>query len=209
MFVEFEGVVIMILVGVTGPIASGKTTVCNIFREMGAILIDADKIGHEVLEEPSIKVKMLDYFGEEVLGEDGKVNRSRVADIVFSNDDALLKLNEITHPILVKRLIENIEEMRTSGFPGVAVVDAAMLPFWPEILKKLDYLVMVQSPKWQRANRLIQDRGMPQEHCEHRMEAQEAIFESVTPQIDYIIKNNGDLMEIRGKAVKVWLDIKS
>lgn len=199
----------MILVGVTGPIACGKTTVCNIFREMGAILIDADKMGHEVLEEPSIKIKMLDYFGEDVLGEDGKINRSRVADIVFSNDDALDKLNEITHPLLVKRLIASVDEMRSGGFPGIAVIDAAMLPYWPEILKQLDYLILVQSPKWQRANRLIQDRGMPQEHCERRMEVQEAIFDCITPQIDYIIKNNGDLMEIRGKAIKVWLDIKS
>ncbi len=198
----------MILVGVTGPIASGKTTVCNIFQEMGAILIDADKMGHDVLREPSVKTKLIAYFGSEVIDKDGEINRGRIAEIVFSNSDALRKLEQITHPILVKAIIEEIEDLKNSGFPGIAVIDAAMLPYWKDVLKRLNYLIVVQSPKWQRANRLIQDRGMPQEHCERRMEAQEAIFDSITPEIDYIIKNNGDLMEVRGKAVKVWLDIK-
>lgn len=198
----------MILVGVTGPIASGKTTVCNIFQEMGAILIDADKMGHEVLREPSVKAKLIAYFGSEVIDKDGEINRGRIAEIVFSNSDALRKLEQITHPILVKAIIEEIDDLKNGGFPGIAVIDAAMLPYWKDILKRLNYLIVVQSPKWQRANRLIQDRGMPQEHCERRMEAQEAIFDSITPEIDYIIKNNGDLMEVRGKAVKVWLDIK-
>ena len=107
------------------------------------------------------------------------------------------------------RLVSADWVQQNRGEPsGIAVIDAAMLPLWDEILEKLDYLVMVHSPKWQRANRLIQDRGMPQEQCEQRMDAQESLFERITPQIDYIIKNNGDLMEIRGKAVKVWLDIK-
>lgn len=198
----------MILVGVTGPIASGKTTVCNIFKEMGALLIDADKMGHDALEEPSAKIKLIRYFGEEVIDEDGHVNRGRIAQIVFANKEALKVLEKITHPVLIKKLLDRIDEMRFSGFPGIAVIDAAMLPLWDEILEKLDYLVMVHSRKWQRANRLIQDRGMPQEQCEQRMDAQESLFERITPQIDYIIKNNGDLMEIRGKAVKVWLDIK-
>jgi len=198
----------MILVGVTGPIASGKTTVCNIFQEMGAILIDADRMGHEVLQEPSVKVKLIEYFGPEVVDKEGEVNRDRIAEIVFSNTDALRKLELITHPILVKSIMAEIDDLINGGFPGIAVIDAAMLPYWKDILKRLNYLILVQSPKWQRANRLIQDRGMPQEHCERRMEAQEAIFDSITPEIDYIIKNNGDLMEVRGKAVKVWLDIK-
>ncbi len=198
----------MILVGVTGPIASGKTTVCNIFEEMGALLIDADKMGHDALEEPSARIKLVRYFGEEVIDEDGLINRGRIAQIVFANKEALKVLEKITHPVLIKKLLDIIDEMRSSGFPGIAVIDAAMLPLWDEILDKLDYLVMVHSPKWQRANRLIQDRGMPQEQCEQRMDAQESLFEKITPQIDYIIKNNGDLMEIRGKAVKVWLDIK-
>lgn len=198
----------MILVGVTGPIASGKTTVCNIFREMGAILIDADKMGHEILEAPSTKTKLIEYFGEEVVKDDGSINRDRIGQIVFANDEALDRLERITHPVLIKKLLAEIQEMRSGGFPGVAVIDAAMLPLWDEILDQLDYLILVHSPKWQRANRLIQDRGMPQEQCEQRMDAQEALFEKITPQIDYIIKNNGDLMEIRGKAVKVWLDLK-
>jgi len=198
----------MILIGVTGPVACGKTTVCNVFREMGALLVDADKMGHEVLEEPSVKVKLIEYFGDDVVDDTGKIMRSRIAEIVFSNSEALSKLELFTHPLLVERLNKRIDDLLTSGFPGIVVIDAAMMPFWNSILEKLDYLVLVQSPKWQRSNRLIQDRGIPQEQCERRIAAQEALFDKITPQIDYILKNNGDLAELRGKAVKIWLDLK-
>ena len=199
----------MILVGVTGPIASGKTAVCNIFCGMGALLIDADRMGHEALEEPSIKVKLLEYFGDDVIDGAGRINRERIAEIVFSNDEALEFLESLTHPLLIERVEKKISELKSSGFPGIVVIDAAMLPKWDRILKSLDYLVLVQSPRWQRANRLIQDRHYPPEQSENRMNAQDELFDKITPVIDYIIKNNGDLSELRAKTVKVWLDIKS
>ncbi len=198
----------MILVGVTGPVASGKSSVCKVFCEMGALLVDADKMGHEVLEEPSAKIMLLEYFGEDVVDDEGNINRKRIADIVFSNDEALTQLEMISHPVLIERLEKIIEDLKMSGFPGVVVLDAAMIPQWNTILEQLDCIIMVQSPRWQRANRLIQDRGIPHEQCEKRMDVQEALFEKITQQIDYIIKNNGDLGELRGKAVKVWLDMK-
>ena len=198
----------MILVGVTGPIASGKSTVCRTFGEMGALFIDVDKMGRDVLEESSVKVRLIDLFGDDILKDNGDVDRERIADLVFSNEEALRQLEELSHPIIIKKLQKRIEELRKSDFPGIIVLDAAMLPKWPDIMDQLDYLLVVQSPKWQRSNRLIQDRGYPPEQSELRIKSQEALFEKITPRIDYIIKNNGDLSELRAKTVKTWLDIK-
>ncbi|RKZ30949.1 dephospho-CoA kinase [bacterium] len=198
----------MLLIGVTGPIASGKSTVCKVFAELGAFVIDADKLGHEVLEEPSIKVELIEFFGDDVVNDDGTINRSRIASLVFSNERALRFLEKVTHRVLVERLSDRIDELRSSKFPGIVVLDAAMLPKWPVLQEKLDYLVLVESPRWQRANRLIQDRGLPQEQCDRRLDAQAPLFDKITSQIDYIVKNNGDLAELKAKAVKVWLDIK-
>jgi len=198
----------MILIGVTGPIASGKTAVCQTFTGMGALLIDLDKMGHEVLEEPSTKVKLIEFFGIDIVDDNGSVDRKRIADLVFPDEMVLERLEEITHPVLIERLQVRIKDLRDSGFPGIVVIDAAMLPKWPDVIDRLDYLVVVQSPKWQRTNRLVQDRGYPPEQAELRIKSQEALFGKIRSKIDYLIKNDGDLIELRTKAVKVWLDIK-
>ncbi len=198
----------MVLIGVTGPIASGKSSVCNTFCEMGAMLIDADKIGHEVLERPSIRIKLLEFFGDDVIRDDGCVDRERISQIVFSNPEALEWLERLSHPVLVEEILLRIRGLRESRFPGAIVLDAAMLPKWPEVLKQLDYLILLQSPNWQRSNRLVRERGFTQSQAELRMNSQESIFNSLTSQLDYIIKNNGDLQELRSKAMKVWLDIR-
>jgi len=198
----------MILVGVTGPIASGKSTVCKVFSEMGALLVDVDEMGHKVLQEDSLRGKLLSYFGDCVLDCNDKIDRMEIANIVFNNQEALEFLEGLSHPLIIDKLKIRIKRLRDSGFPGVAVLDAAMLPRWPDILSELNYLLLVKSPMWQRTNRLVQDRGYPEKHCEKRMESQEHLFEKLTPQIDYIIKNNGDLYELRAKAIKAWLDIK-
>ncbi|MCK5833364.1 dephospho-CoA kinase [bacterium] len=198
----------MDFIGVTGPIASGKTSVCHTFSEMGALLIDADKMGHEFLEEPSNRIKLLEYFGEAVIRDDNTIDRERISQVVFSNQSALEWLENLTHPLLTEKICFRIKELRESGFPGAIILDAAMLPKWPTVITQLDYLILVQSPSWQRINRLVQDRGYPPEQIEKRMNSQGSIFDKITPQIDYIVKNNGDLLELKAKAVKVWLDIK-
>ncbi|HHS50337.1 MAG TPA: dephospho-CoA kinase [candidate division Zixibacteria bacterium] len=198
----------MTVIGVTGRIASGKSTVCKAFAEMGALLIDADKIGHEILEEPSNKLKLLEFFGDDALDDDGTINRARVAETVFSNPHALEWLEELTHPKIVETILIKIDELDNSGFPGMVVIDAAMLPKWAPIIDKSDYIVVIESPEWLRTNRLIQDRGYASAQIEKIYRAQAQIFEKIAPQVNYVIKNNGDITELRAKAVKVWLDIK-
>lgn len=197
----------MYLVGITGMIASGKSTVAKLYKEMGAYLLDADKIGHQLLNNNTIKKRIIDTFGREVLDEKGAIDRKKLADIVFSNGEKLEQLNEITEKPITSILREKIMELQDAGFPGIIVIDAALLPKW-ELRKVMDVIVLVESPKWQLKNRLVRQRGYASDDAERRIKAQEKIFVDFHPQKSIVVKNNGDFLELRSNAMAVWMQIK-
>lgn len=197
----------MYLVGITGPIAAGKTTVAKLYYEMGAYLLDADKIGHQLLEEPEIKKKVIETFGEEIVGEDGKIDRKKLGSIVFADREKLEQLNAIMEKPLVATLRDRIIELQENGYPGIVIVDAALLPKW-DLVKAMDMIVMVEAPKWQRVNRLVRQLGYTQDEAERRIEAQEEIFKNFHPKRVMVVKNNGDMFELKTNALSVWLQLK-
>lgn len=197
----------MFLVGLTGAIASGKTTVAKMYKDMGAYHIDADKIGHNLLSQLSIKKKIVSTFGKEVLDEKGDIDRSKLGEIVFSNHENLEKLNSILEKSLTASIREKILELKESGYPGIVILEAALLPKW-EIVSIMDYIVLVEAPRWQRQNRLVRQRGMKQEEADKRINAQEEIFKKFYPSKVMVVKNNGDIQELKANAMKVWLDLK-
>ncbi len=197
----------MYLVGITGPIASGKTSVAKMYKEMGAYLIDADKIGHQLLERPDIKKRIIEEFGDEILTEKGKIDREKLGAIVFSDISRLEALNDIIQKPLVDIIKEQILELQESGFPGIVVVDAALLPKW-DIVKLMDLVLVVDAPRWQRMNRLVRQRGLPQDEAERRIEVHEELFKEFFPKQTIVVKNNGDFMELRVQAMRAWLEIK-
>lgn len=197
----------MYLVGITGPIASGKTSVAKMYKEMGAYLIDADKIGHQLLERPDIKKRIIEEFGDEILTEKGKIDREKLGAIVFSDISRLEALNDIIQKPLVDIIKEQILELQESGFPGIVVIDAALLPKW-DIVKLMDLVLVVDAPRWQRMNRLVRQRGLPQDEAERRIEVHEELFKEFFPKQTIVVKNNGDFMELRVQAMRAWLEIK-
>ena len=197
----------MYLVGITGPIASGKTSVAKMYKEMGAYLIDADKIGHQLLERADIKKRIIEEFGDEILTEKGKIDREKLGAIVFSDISRLEALNDIIQKPLVDIIKEQILELQESGFPGIVVVDAALLPKW-DIVKLMDLVLVVDAPRWQRMNRLVRQRGLPQDEAERRIEVHEELFKEFFPKQTIVVKNNGDFMELRVQAMRAWLEIK-
>ena len=197
----------MYLVGITGPIASGKTSVAKMYKEMGAYLIDADKIGHQLLERPDIKKRIIEEFGDEILTDKGKIDREKLGAIVFSDISRLEALNDIIQKPLVDIIKEQILELQESGFPGIVVVDAALLPKW-DIVKLMDLVLVVDAPRWQRMNRLVRQRGLPQDEAERRIEVHEELFKEFFPKQTIVVKNNGDFMELRVQAMRAWLEIK-
>jgi len=197
----------MYLIGITGMIASGKTTVAKLYKEMGAYLLNADKLAHEKLKNSAIKKRVIEAFGKEILGENGDIDRARVAEIVFSDGKKLEELNTIMEKPITSALRDRIMELQEGGFPGVVAVDAAMLPRW-NLVKAMDVIILVEAPKWQLMNRLVRQRGLLQEDAERRIEAQESMFKEFHPKKQLIVKNNGDFIELRTNAMQVWMEIK-
>ena len=117
----------MKVIGLTGGIGSGKTTLSRFLSELGAVVIDADLIGHEVLEKSREAWReLVDAFGEEILTPEGEIDRKKLAALVFADGDALTRLNRIMHPRIYRMLKDRLEEYRRQG-TAVVVVEAPLL----------------------------------------------------------------------------------
>jgi len=113
-------------IGVTGTVGSGKSSALGILAELGADTISADRIGHEVLEDQAVKEAVVDLLGESIRREDGGLERSRIAESVFTDPEVLKRYDEIVHPPLLDRLRRWLERPRKR----VAAVEAALIPEW-------------------------------------------------------------------------------
>lgn len=117
----------MIVIGLTGGIGTGKTTVCQMLACLGATVIDADRLGHEALKKgTAVYEELVNAFGRGILKTDDEIDRARLGEIVFNSPESLKRINEITHPRLYQRVKELIEEHRKRG-AKVVVVEAAAL----------------------------------------------------------------------------------
>ncbi len=197
----------MYLVGITGQIASGKTCVARMYKEMGAFLIDADKIGHELLKDSEIKKQLIKEFGEDILDDDNEVIRDELAAKVFSSSDNLEAINKIMSKRIVSEIREVIAELQENRFPGIVVIDAALFPKW-DIVKAMDIVILIEAPKWQRLNRLVRQRGLTPEDSNIRIDVQEELFKEFYPRQTIVVNNNGDFVSLRVRAMSAWLEIK-
>jgi len=197
----------MYLIGITGPIAAGKSTVAKLYKEMGAYLLDADILAHKLYEIPAIRTEVIDSFGDEILDEKGEIDRTLLAKTVFEDIEKLELLNSIMEKPLTSKLRDRIIELEEGSFPGIVAIDAALLPRW-ELVKSVDLIILVDAPKWQRLNRLVRQRGLPPDEANKRIEVQEDIFKNFHPKQALLVKNNGDFVEIHANAMRVWVEIK-
>ena len=119
----------MIVVGVVGGIASGKSFVTQHLESLGAVVLDADRMGHQVLRLPSVKATLRAEWGEHIFDGTGEVNRSKLAHLVFDpqQPERLQKLEAITHPIIKEKLQTELERLRKSGEVDVLVMDAPVM----------------------------------------------------------------------------------
>lgn len=185
----------VIIVGLTGGIASGKSTVAGIFRELGAYLIDFDVLAREVVR-PHLKAwkGIVEYFGTEVLNEDLTLNRQRLAEIVFDDAVKLEKLNEIVHPVVFEEGKNRLEEIRKID-PGALVVMDIPLLLETGCQTLVDKVVLVSASEENQIRRLI-DRGLTPGEAEKRIRAQMPSAEKIK-RADFVIQNDGSLAETR------------
>lgn len=196
----------MISVGITGNVASGKTTVADRWREAGARVIDADRIGHEVVAgDPAVREALVREFGGAILDYDGEIDREALGRRAFSTPEGVARLNAIVHPPLLERLDAALAEAARLG-EDVVAVDAALV-FEFHLDEVLDRIVLVTAPRDVRAERLMRERGMGEDRIEGIMAAQQPDAEKA-PDSDYVIVNDGSLDDLRRRADAVLAAIR-
>ena len=183
------------IVGVTGNTGTGKTVICELFKELGAHLISCDELGWEVLKEPHIIKQITDKFKEAI--EDGEVKREKLGTIVFGNQDKLKTFNEIVRPPLLKRLKDAIE---SSGKKTV-VVDGALIFEW-RIENWFDCIILLISTLEDKKKRL-KAKGLSEAMIKGRLDSQEDSNRFVKYS-DFIIENDGDLKSLENNARWLW-----
>ena len=196
----------MLLVGLTGNIASGKSEVARILAELGASVIDADVLSREVVEpgQPAHEA-IVRHFGNEVLQPDGTLDRARLRDIVFSDARQREALNQIVHPAVRRRRDELIEE---AGARGDDIVIAVIpLLFEVAMQNEFDRIILVDAPEDVRLERLRRRSGLSAEEGRRMMEAQ------LDPYLKrqgshFIIENDSTLAQLRKKVERTWRDLR-
>lgn len=190
-----------LIVGLTGPIGSGKSAVAKLFADNGYKVIDADKIAREVVEKGSPALAQLsDAFGDDVISDDGTLNRRLLAQKAFSSKEGTELLNSITHPAIVSLVKKRVEEYKAQGFDKI-VYDAPLL-FESKTDKLCDKIVSVIAPKEVRIERVKARDDMPHEEIEKRIKAQhdESYY---TEKSNYVIYNNSTLRELKRRTQSV------
>lgn len=193
----------MRLLGLTGNIATGKTTVLAILREQGAEVVDADALVHELLGPGTPTADaVVQAFGEGVRAPGGGVDRAALAQIVFKDRDALRRLEQIVHPAVGAEIRDRIEEARSRRTPPPALVIEAVKLVESGMTSILDELwIVIARPEVQR-RRLIELRGMSPEEADARLASQPSLEKLALA--DVIIENSGSLATLRRQVLEAW-----
>ena len=198
----------MLVVGLTGGVASGKTTVSQILRQEGAILIDADQIARELVQPRTPTwSELIRVFGKEILEADESINRKKLAAMVFSNHQKRRLLEEILHPQIRNEIDRRVEEIRKKDPEAVVVVDAALL-VETGAYRRMDKLIVVTATEAQQIERLRKRTGAAQEEAKGIISSQMAL-EAKVNVADFIIRNEGTLEETSKKAKEIFQELKT
>ena len=193
------------VVGLTGQSGSGKTTVSDIFRENGFEVINADLISRKVMEKGSECLKEVSESFENVLFDDGTLNRKKLAEYIFSDKDKKELLNSITYPYITREVLHNIEEMSQNN-KNLILLDAPTL-FESRADDFCELVISVISDTESRIERIIERDGISRELAEKRL-ASQYDNKFYIDNSDYIIKNNKTVEELKLKAKEVSDKIK-
>jgi len=191
-----------LLVGLTGGIGTGKSTVSRMFRDLGCLIIDADILAREVVEpgEPAYD-KIVAEFGKGVLQKDGLIDRKKLAAVVFGDDEKRRRLEEFTHPEIRTRQAGILAGLVEEGFGGIAIFDAALLVETGRA-KNMDKLVVVSAePEVQRHRLAVRD-DISEAEAERKIGSQLPLAEKVK-QAHYVVDNSGTREETERRVREV------
>ena len=191
------------VIGVTGGIGSGQTTVCEFFRKLGCKTINVDKKAKEVIRRNRlVQEELKKEFGKNIFYRNRQLNRKLLAQIVFEDEHKLQKLNRIVHPRMVEYLVEEMEEARFSGKYPLVIVDAALI-YEINIEQLFDAVIVVFANMRQRIQRVVTRDKMKKEEVVARISKQIPL-EDKKKWADYIVDNRGEISDIKNQVRKIF-----
>ena len=187
----------MLIIGLTGGIGSGKTAVSNIFREVGAPVIDADEIGrHLSMKGQSGYQAIVNEFGNQIIANDGELNRDKLRDTVFNNNDARKKLESLLHPLIRNEIAQEIKQLKDSSY-CIIVVPLLLETDYRDIVNRI---LVVDSTEENQIARVMRRDNLDRNKITQIMKAQLSRNERLQ-QADDIVVNDGDLTHLRKEVV--------
>jgi len=197
----------MLIVGLTGGVASGKSVVSRILKEEGAYLIDADQIARELVQpRTSTWEELVKVFGKEILQKDGSIHRKKLAAKVFSDPKQRDLLNRTLHPRIKEEMGRRLKAIGQKDPEAIVVIDAPLLVETGDH-REMDKVIVVISTEAQQIARLREREGMDQEEARRIMASQIATEEKVKVA-DFVIRNEGSLEETEKRAREVFQELK-
>ncbi|MGH2674669.1 MAG: dephospho-CoA kinase [Actinomycetota bacterium] len=196
----------MLLVGLTGGLGAGKSTVARMLSERGAVVVDADELSRRALEPGSRAYgQVCDLFGDGVITPSGELDRRAIAAQVFADDAKRRTLESIVHPEVFRMLAETVEARR--GTDDVIVFDAPLI-VETGFHEACDVVVVVSASEDQQVARAARDRGMTEEEARARIRAQLPAAEREAVA-DVLVRNDGDLAHLEGRVEALWSDLRA
>ena len=190
------------IIGILGGICSGKSTVAAEFGKLGCAVIDADKIAHKVLDEPSVRERIVSLFGSEILDSAGKISRKKLAEIVFAENDKLRKLNEIVHQPVLRQVERLIESYSNAPEVKAIVLDMPLLVEvgWEKRCDKLIFVDCKEDLRLKRAGKMPffeKNQLKVRENFQISLDKKASIAENT-------IDNNSDFSALAGQVAKIF-----
>jgi dephospho-CoA kinase len=200
----------VLIIGLTGGIVSGKSTVARMFKDLGAKIVDADKLGHKViLPQGAAWKRIIKIFGKDILQKDQTINREKLGKIVFANQNLLKKLNKITHPEIIKLIKKEISLAKDNSKEEkkILIIDAALI-YETKIDRLMDKIIVVYLDEEEQLKRLIKRNNLSEKEALQKIKSQIPLKEKIEIA-DYVIDNSNSLDKTKEQVETIWQEIVS
>lgn len=198
----------MRILGLTGGIASGKSTVSKVFRELGAYIIDADKVAHQIMEPGNPAWRdVINHFGDSILNSDSTINREKLGDMVFGNAELLDDLNKITHPRVMERFKDELQCIKTNSPDAIVIFEVPLL-YETHLERLCELVIVVWVDRETQITRLMLRDNISREAAIKRIDSQMDLDEKAK-KADYVIDNRKTIEETIKIATKYYNEINA
>lgn len=190
----------MLVLGLTGNIGCGKSSVSTIFMENNIKVVDADIVARQIFDDKGLLNEVFSTFGKSIINQDGSLNRRALGNIVFNDDEKLILLNNLTHPKIKQKILSKVEEYKNQG-EKIVVIDAALL-IEDDYIPYIQKLILITCREDIQINRIIARDNCTKEEAISRINSQMS-QEDKKKFADYIIDNSNSFEELQEKVLEL------